>query len=289
MDVTERAPAKLNLYLHVVGRRADGYHIIDSLVVFADIADEIVAAPAAGLSLTVTGPFAGALADEPVQNLAWRAATLLAQRLGRTPDAALTLVKNLPVASGIGGGSSDAAAVLRALTRLWRAPIAKEALQDIAASLGADVPACLAARSVWVGGVGERIETAPALPPVFVVLANPGVALPTAAVFRHRSGPFSGVGRFAPPGDAAAFARLLAERGNDLSAAATAMVPEIDDVLRALGATEGALLARMSGSGATCFALYAEARQADAAAVHLAATRPHWWVKAGALGQSKSR
>jgi 4-diphosphocytidyl-2-C-methyl-D-erythritol kinase len=283
MDVTERAPAKLNLYLHVVGRRADGYHLVDSLVVFADIADEIVAAPAAALSLTVTGPFAGALAGEPARNLVWRAATLLAERLGRAPDAALTLVKNLPVASGIGGGSSDAAAAMRALIRLWRATIAQDALQDIAASLGADVPACLAARSVWVGGVGERIETAPALPPIYVVLANPGAALPTAAVFKRRSGPFSGVGRFAPPGAAAALARLLAERGNDLAAAATAMVPEIDDVLRALGATDGALLARMSGSGATCFALYAEARQAEAAAARLASAEPRWWVKAGSL------
>jgi 4-diphosphocytidyl-2-C-methyl-D-erythritol kinase len=285
MDVTEQAPAKLklNLYLHIVGRRADGFHFVDSLVVFADIADEIVAAPAAGLSLTVTGPFADALAGDQTQNLVWRAATLLARRLGRAPDAALTLVKNLPVASGIGGGSSDAAATLRALIRLWRAPIAEDVLQDIAASLGADVPACLAARSVWVGGIGERIEPAPDLPPVFVVLANPGVALATAEVFRRRTGPFSGVGRFAPPGDAAMLARLLAERGNDLAAAATSIVPEIADVLRALGATEGALLARMSGSGATCFALYAEARQADAAAAHVSTAKPLWWVKAGAL------
>ncbi|HUB94634.1 MAG TPA: 4-(cytidine 5'-diphospho)-2-C-methyl-D-erythritol kinase [Stellaceae bacterium] len=283
MGVTERAPAKLNLYLHVIGRRADNYHLIDSLVAFADIGDELDAAPAAGLSLDITGPFADALAGDSTENLVWRAATLLVGRLGRAPDVALRLVKNLPVASGIGGGSSDAAATLRALVRLWRMPVGEELLNAIAAALGADVPACLAARSVWVGGVGEELEITPPLPPVFLVLANPGIALPTAAVFKRRVGSFSKPGRFVPPADAAALARLLAERGNDLTDAAIGLVPEIGEVMRCLDATDGALLARMSGSGATCFALYADARQAEAAAVRLAADHPRWWVKTGAL------
>jgi 4-diphosphocytidyl-2-C-methyl-D-erythritol kinase len=280
----EAAPAKLNLYLHVLGRRADGYHLLDSLVAFADIADEIRAAPAAALSLAVEGPFAGALGGDPRQNLAWRAAALLAARIGGAPGAALTLVKNLPVASGIGGGSSDAAATLRALAELWQARMAPHELHDLAAALGADVPVCLAPRTAWLGGIGEDVAPAPALPEISVVLAHPGVALPTAAVFARRAGAFSPAARFAaPPRDAAELAALLAARRNDLTAAATVLVPEIATVLAALAATPGALLARMSGSGATCFALYAQSRDAAAAARSLAAAQPHWWVRAGQL------
>jgi 4-diphosphocytidyl-2-C-methyl-D-erythritol kinase len=274
----EPAPAKINLYLHVLGRRADGYHRLDSLVAFADIADEVSAAPAPTLTLDVTGPFAASLGAVP-DNLVWRAALGLAERLGRAPAAALTLVKNLPVSSGIGGGSSDAAAALRALARLWRAP---EQLHALAASLGADVPVCLAPRTSWLGGIGEAVAPAPALPPVAVVLAHPGVALPTAAVFKARAGDYSAAARFdAAPRDAAELATVLAARRNDLADAAIAQVPAIADVLTQLAATQGALLARMSGSGATCFALYAHRAEADAAAQTLAALRPRWWVRAG--------
>ena len=277
----ETAPAKINLYLHVLGRRADGYHRLDSLVAFADIADEVRAVAAPALTLDVTGPFAAAL-GEASDNLVWRAATGLAARLGRAPEAALTLVKNLPVSSGIGGGSSDAAAALRALARLWRAP--KHDLHELAASLGADVPVCLAPRASWLGGIGEDVAPAPALPEIAVVLANPGVALPTAAVFKARAGHFSEAARFAaPPRDAAALAALLAARRNDLTDAAVALVPEIALVLQRLAATSGALLSRMSGSGATCFALYAHRAAAEAAARSLAQEQPRWWVRAGRL------
>jgi 4-diphosphocytidyl-2-C-methyl-D-erythritol kinase len=268
------APAKVNLYLHVVGRRGDGYHLLDSLVAFADIGDRVGAAPAAALTLAVTGPEAAALAGLD-DNLVLRAARLLAPGRG----AALTLDKHLPVAAGIGGGSSDAAAALRALAGLWRVPL--DGLDTL--PLGADVPACLAARPLWVGGVGEILEPAADLPPTAVVLANPRRALPTAAVFRARSGPFGAAGRFAMPRDAAGLAAALRQCRNDLTEAAIALVPEIAAVLDALAALPGALLARMSGSGATCFALFAALDEAEAAAQRLAGERPGWWVKAGRL------
>jgi 4-diphosphocytidyl-2-C-methyl-D-erythritol kinase len=279
------APAKLNLYLHVVGRRPDGYHLLDSLVAFADIGDELLVEPATGLRLTLAGPFAGALAGEAESgNLAWRAATRLAAHAGRSADAALTLIKNLPVASGIGGGSSDAAAALKALCALWRLDLGGTALADLAAGLGADVPVCLAARTAWLGGIGERIEPAPPLPPTSVVLVNPGIGLSTPAVFNARQGPFSQPACFAAmPADAAGLCRLLAECGNDLTAPAVGLVPAIAEVLDALAAAQGALLARMSGSGATCFALFADHDAASAAAARLRAEHADWWVAAGRL------
>jgi 4-diphosphocytidyl-2-C-methyl-D-erythritol kinase len=277
------APAKLNLYLHVVGRRADGYHLLDSLVAFAFPADEVVAEAAPELSLALHGPFAAALADAPRDNLVWRAAERLAAQAGRPAAAALTLIKNLPVASGIGGGSSDAAAALKALAALWRLDPASTNLAAIAATLGADVPVCLDARAAWLGGAGESVEPAAALPAVSALLVNPGIALPTRAVFKLRQGAFSVPARFAMPGDAVGLARLLRARRNDLTAAAVSLVPAISEVLDRLAALEGALLARMSGSGATCFALFAAAEAAAAAATRLRAEEPAWWVASGRL------
>lgn len=284
MPLWWQARAKLNLYLHVLGRRADGYHRLDSLVAFADIADRVAAEPAPLLSLRVEGPFAAALAQGSSDNLVWRAAEALASRLGRAPGAALRLEKNLPVASGIGGGSSDAAATLKALAALWRAPLDERALAEIGAALGADVPVCLAAKPSWLGGAGERVEPAPVLPQAGLVLVNPGIPLPTASVFKARRGPFSAEARFTePPADAAALAALIAERRNDLTAPAIEQVPAIARVLERLAAVEGALIARMSGSGATCFALFANEADARAAAATLRAAEPGWWVAAGRL------
>ncbi|MDB5408602.1 MAG: 4-(cytidine 5-diphospho)-2-C-methyl-D-erythritol kinase [Rhodospirillales bacterium] len=277
------APAKVNLYLHVVGRRADGLHELDSLVAFADIGDVVTASPAADLSFAIDGPFAGSLAGE-ADNLVLRAATSLAAHLGIVPAAALRLTKNLPVASGIGGGSSDAAATLVALSRLWRGDLAPAAMDDLAVALGADVPVCLFARPAWLGGIGEAIAPAPALPETGIVLVNPGIALPTPAVFKARRGAFSAPARFAEaPRDAAALAALLRSRGNDLAPPAIAIVPEIATVLDALEGCDGALLARMSGSGATCFALFATREAAVIAAGSLAAERLGWWVAGGRL------
>ena len=282
--VRRAAPAKLNLYLHVLGRRADGYHLLDSLVAFADVADVLTAREAPGLSLEITGPFAGPLRDDPAENLVARAARALAERAGIEPMAALSLEKNLPVASGIGGGSSDAAAALKALGELWRLDLGERPFQGLAPSLGADVPVCLFGEPAWIGGVGEAVAPAPALPPCWVVLANPGLSLATSAVFKARTGAFSAPARFeTAPADAAALARFLEARRNDLMPAALTLAPDISQVLRALQAETGALIARMSGSGATCFALFAQQAAAQAAAQRLGAAHPRWWVAAGKL------
>jgi 4-diphosphocytidyl-2-C-methyl-D-erythritol kinase len=281
--VTAFAPAKINLYLHVVGWRSDGYHLLDSLVAFADIGDEITAAPADSLSFAVGGPEAAGLAGLGDNNLVLRAAREFAALHEITSRAALCLDKQLPIASGIGGGSSDAAATLRALAQLWDRPLDR-AVTELAASLGADVPACLVGQPVWVGGVGERLEALPSLPSLGIVLANPRRELPTAAVFRARQGDFTA--REQPrirPRDAAALIELLKECGNDLTEAALSLLPDIATVLAGLAALPGAYLARMSGSGATCFALFAERATAERAAVALTRAEPRWWVKAGAL------
>jgi len=282
--VVESAPAKLNLYLHVVGRRTDGYHLLDSLVAFAECGDVLQARPAPALSLSVDGPFAAALAAEP-DNLVLKAARALsgaAPGAGDTANrgAAIALTKNLPVASGIGGGSADAAAALRALRRLWRSAITAPALADIAYELGADVPVCLRGAPTFVGGVGEVIDAAPALPPAGLVLVNPRIPLPTPKVFAARSGPFSAAQRFAvAPRDAAELAALLATRHNDLEAAAVSIVPTISTVLEALAASPGCRLARMSGSGATCFGLYDNAVIAAAAGEWLRRRDARWWIE----------
>jgi 4-diphosphocytidyl-2-C-methyl-D-erythritol kinase len=281
-SVAVLAPAKVNLYLHVLGRRRDGYHLLDSLVVFAGVGDRIEVAPAESLRLRIDGPFAGEVPAGD-DNLVLRAARALADAVGRPAGAAIRLTKSLPVASGIGGGSADAAATLRALVRVWRLDIDGERLRRLALALGADVPMCLRARPAFVGGIGERIEEAPDLPPCALVLVNARAALPTAQVFAHRSGPFSRPGRFTAPGDARAFAAKLAERRNDLTEAAIGLVPAIASVLDALRAMPGVLLARMSGSGGTCFGLCEEEAAAAAGARALARRHPEWWITAASV------
>ncbi len=300
-SIVEAAPAKLNLYLHVTGRRADGYHELDSLVAFAEFGDSIALTPSAarvalrgadlppaGPRLAIAGPFGPALMGEnPANNLVMRAAHALAARLGREADMMIALTKALPVASGIGGGSADAAACLRALARLWGVPPDDPALFAVAAGLGADVPVCVAGRSCYFGGIGDVLAEAPELPETHVVLVNPNVPVPTPAVFkamaatRARSGAgFTAPARFTrKPADAADLATLLLERTNDLTAPALTVAPVIADVLTALERSAGCLLPRLSGSGATCFGLYATAAAAEAAAKAIAATAPGWWVK----------
>jgi 4-diphosphocytidyl-2-C-methyl-D-erythritol kinase len=284
MTLTSFAPAKVNLYLHLIGRRPDGYHLLDSLVAFADLGDRITAEPAAKLSLEITGPEAASLSTLGRDNLVLRAARLLADHTGAARGAALLLEKNLPVAAGIGGGSSDAAAVLRLLAALWQLSIGEEALRGLGARLGADLPACLYGRAAWLGGAGEQIDPAPDLPEAGILLANPRQQLPTAAVFAARTGPFYEAGRFAPmPRDAAGLAQALTARRNDLTDAAIGLVPEIGTVLGRLARLPGALLARMSGSGATCFALFPDRSAAREARAALAAAEPQWWCAAGGL------
>ena len=302
----EFAPAKINLYLHITGRQGDGYHLLDSLAVFPDIGDRVIARPAPTLSLELAGPFAGDLGAGE-DNLVLAAARALAASGGGVPGvvpggvpegvpgAALRLEKNLPVASGIGGGSADAAATLRLLARLWareggareRGARERADLPAIAARLGADVPVCLGARAARMSGIGIDLAPPPRLPEAGIVLANPGIALPTRDVFAARGGAFS-----APPAlpagweDAAAMAADLAALGNDLEAPAIALRPQIGTVLAALRALPGVLLARMSGSGATCFAVFATAEAALAASRRLPR---EWWVKAGVLPATGSR
>lgn len=283
--VVEDAPAKINLHLHLTGRRDDGYHLLDSLVVFAPFGDRLRVRPARTLSLAIDGPFAGALAGEdPDSNLVLRAARSLAAASGIGTGAALALGKNLPVASGIGGGSSDAAAALRALARLWR--IDPRLADRLALDLGADVPVCLRARPTRMQGIGEILTEAPPLPPLHLVLVNPGVPVSTGAVFRAAREAGFRPPAVLPPGweDATALAATLAGLSNDLEAPAIALAPAIAAVLEALRATPGCLLARMSGSGATCFGLYATAPEAHAAAAALSprARSERWWIGADA-------
>jgi 4-diphosphocytidyl-2-C-methyl-D-erythritol kinase len=271
---SEDAPAKVNLYLRITGLRADGYHTLDSLVVFAGAHDRVMALGAEELSLRVTGPEAGALAGEG-DNLVLRAARALAEATGTTRGAALTLEKHLPVASGIGGGSADAAAALRALDALWDTRMGAGALRGIAASLGADVPVCIASRPVRMKGIGEVLAEAPALPAFGLVLATPRIALPTPSVFRARRGDFSPpAGTPAPLRDATALAAWLRPLGNDLQDAAIALCPAVQDVLAAIAAQPGCLLARMSGSGATCFGVFPTGLAAEEAAAALPSA---WW------------
>ena len=274
VDVTavhvELAPAKINLTLHVTGQRADGYHLLDSLVVFADVGDRLTLRLAEAPDLTVTGPMAAGVPLGP-DNLVLRAARVMGV------DLEIGLEKHLPSAAGIGGGSSDAAAVLRGTVALVPG-LALPA--DRGLSLGADVPVCLMARAARMRGIGEDVAPVEGLPELHGVLVNPGVAVSTAVIFRSLARKDNAAMPDVLPGwrDAADLAAWLAGQRNDMQAAAVAAAPVVGQVIAAIGATAGCLLARMSGSGATCFGLYADADAAARAADALA--RPGWWVRA---------
>jgi 4-diphosphocytidyl-2-C-methyl-D-erythritol kinase len=292
--LAERAPAKVNLSLHVLGRRADGYHELQSLVVFAAVGDGLTLVPAPGpaLSLEVTGPFA-AKAGASADNLVLTAATRLSAAIDGLALGHFTLDKALPVAAGIGGGSSDAAAALRLIARANGLAPDDPRLLAVAQATGADVPVCLDPRPRVMRGIGEKLSAPLALPPLPAVLVNPGVAVATAAVFGRlaltpgtrmaEAGPAQEAQLAGTPSPDAVLAALAATR-NDLEPAAMAVAPEIATVLAALRAARGCRLARMSGSGATCFALFDAAADAEAAAQALRAAQPGWWVAATTLG-----
>lgn len=273
----EHAPAKINLALHVTGRRADGYHLLESLAVFTEFGDRVVIAPAAEDGFAVTGPFAG---NVPLDagNLVIRARDALRQAnpAFATP-VCITLEKNLPIASGIGGGSSDAAAVLRALARHWRT---NTDLSALGAKLGADIPMCLAAHPLIARGIGEIIEPVADFPALPLVLVNPGIAVSTPEVFRALAN------RENPPLpplpsrlDLPSIVDWLRATRNDLEAPAKALAPVIGEALDALDRA-GGVFARMSGSGATCFGLFETTSQADAAAKAIRQAQPGWFVAA---------
>lgn len=276
------APAKINLFLHVGPRRADGYHALQSLVCFAAAGDVLSFASADTLSLSIDGPFAAGLQGEG-DNLILRAARALAAQTGIVKGAAIALTKNLPVASGIGGGSADAAAALRGLVKLWDVQISDDDLHTVALSLGSDVPVCVASRPAMMAGRGERVTPVAALPLLPMVLVNPGVAVSTGEVFRRLARTAEDVLPPLPPypecGDAAALLGFLAQTCNDMEPAARAIAPVIGEVLSALTAS-GAMLARMCGSGATCYGLFESDAAAQAVARTIRDAHPSWWVVA---------
>ena len=278
---TRRAPAKLNLYLHVLGQRPDGYHLLDSLVIFADVGDVVRVESAAALALEITGPFADDLAaTDPENNLVLRAARSLASHGGIQPTAAITLEKNLPVAGGIGGGSSDAAATLHALNARWGLNMPDDELAALGLEIGADVPACLAAQTLYMAGAGEQIQLAPSIPPVALVLVGPNAPLSTPDVFNAFNAKWSEPGQLGPTDTTEDFVQELASRRNDLQAPAIALQPAIGQVLESLGGEHGCLLARMSGSGSVCFGIFGSFNAAEIAAASIARQQPEWWVVA---------
>jgi 4-diphosphocytidyl-2-C-methyl-D-erythritol kinase len=279
--IVEIANAKINLSLRVLGKGDDGYHQLESLVVFARIADTVTCEDADELSLDITGPFAAGLTSEE-DNLVLQAGRVFSAALGRDPTIAFTLEKNLPVASGIGGGSADAAAAMRACMRLWDDP--PGSIDGLALQLGADVPVCLQKHPSFMTGIGENIRRVPRLPEMHAVLVNPGIAISTADVFKRlNAGPVCEPQRLPVLGGVETMDRLvgwLETNGNDLEAPAIELAPVIGEVLQQLRESSGCRVARMSGSGATCFALYENPFDAAEAAAVLAKAQPAWWVQA---------
>jgi 4-diphosphocytidyl-2-C-methyl-D-erythritol kinase len=282
------APAKVNLTLHVLGRRSDGYHELESLVVFADVGDHLTFVPGATLDLALRGPTAD-VSGPAGDNLVVKAARLLAERVDNLRLGRFTLDKHLPVAAGLGGGSSDAAAALRLLVLENGLALGDPRVVDAARATGADVPVCLDPRPRMMRGVGEILSAPVALPKLPAVLVNPGVAVATAGVFKALAAP--PLAPAAKPDDAiAADADItgiiwaVAARRNDLEAPAISLQPVLADVLFALRAFSACRLARMSGSGATCFGLFNSASDAQAAASSLKALQPGWWVQATVFG-----
>lgn len=275
---TEIARAKINLFLHVRGVRAEGYHTLESFAVFPSVGDHLEAEPAGALSLAIDGPFGGALSSG-ADNLVIGAANALAARLDGAQGAALRLVKSLPIASGIGGGSADAAAALRLLSRLWGG---EADLDEIAFSLGADAPVCLAQAPAMMGGVGERLAPAPAFPKFWLVLANPLTPLSTGQVFSALERKENPAGPRAPLAfrDLDHLVSWLAVQRNDLEAPARGLRPVIGRVLSAFVWDKTCLLARMSGSGATCFGIFKTEVDALRAADRLRGAEPGWWIAA---------
>jgi len=282
--IEELAPAKLNLFLHIIAKRLDDYHEIQSLAVFPNLQDRVEVSLGKRLTLKIVGPFADQLKSESAtaDNLVIRAARALQESLGETPGAKITLHKNLPIASGIGGGSADAAATLKALMGLWGMTPDLTTVKKIARSLGADVPVCLSSRPSLMGGIGTRIELPPPLPQLAFVLVNSGSQVSTEEVYRRlnwkqavRKGPVTVPYEFEETADLINF---LKKCRNDLQGPALDIAPEIGKVLSVLSSQRGCRLTRMSGSGATCFGVFANMRSAEKAKQIIAEAYPKWWV-----------
>lgn len=281
-EVSILAKAKINLDLLITGKREDGYHLLDSLVVFADYGDEIILSPADELTLEVCGPFSKSLkADD--NNLALKAARMMKEHFSYAGGAKITLIKKLPVSSGIGGGSADAAATIRGMMEIMNIEGHTSELESMALSLGADVPVCLQSQNIRMRGIGERFEPFDFDSPLHLLLVNPGVSVSTAEIFQKRSArkaPFS-QDRALPEKvkNLSQIVEILSESANDLEQEACLAAPEIKTVLTALKSNENCLLARMSGSGATCFGLYEKRAEAEAIGHALQQAHPQWWVQ----------
>lgn len=282
--IVENAWAKINLTLHVTGKRDDGYHVLDSLVVFAISSDEIRVSAAAELSLAIEGPMARSLCQNDENNLVLQAARVLAdfaaQKKHSVSGANIVLKKCLPVAAGIGGGSADAAATLRALNDLWSLNLDQAELEAIGATLGADVPVCIGERSKRIRGIGTKLEIIPRLPMFHLVMVNPNVAVSTPAIFNALENPNNTPMESLPTGlKTDDWLSWLQTTRNDLCAPAVSLHPIIADVMSALESA-GARFVRMSGSGATCFGIFDSCDQAQSAAISIFNAHPNWWVDA---------
>lgn len=287
--LAERAPAKINLTLRVVGRRADGYHNLESLVAFAEVADRLTLQPGGEPALEILGPFAAA-AGPAAENLVLKACEALRGRAAGMKAGRFTLEKNIPVAAGLGGGSSDAAAALRLLARANDLELSDRRLAAAAGATGADVPVCLNPRTRVMRGVGDELSGPLDLAPLSALLVNPGVALATRDVFaKFSAGHASQKPLGDTPGNHGAAIAFLASHDNDLTPAAIACQPAVAVVIERLHAVPGVRLVRMSGSGPTCFALFNSAGEAAAAAWLLQAERKDWWVCPTMLGLPERR
>lgn len=276
-SVTVNAPAKINLFLHITGKRADGYHLLESLVVFADYGDIVNVEPADKISLKIVGRYADTLAGFSLENnLVWKAAITLQKYLPESLGAKITLTKNLPIASGIGGGSADAAATIKALAQLWKLDISDKKLAEIALDLGSDVPVCLYGKSAMMGGVGEKILPVTLQGKACIVLINPNIPLATAEVFaayKFIAPNANGQKKF----DASFGWHDIIKYKNDLEPAAILKLPIIGEILASLRNTQDCFLARMSGSGATCLGLYDDELSAQNAMSELQKAYPQSW------------
>ena len=276
--VSIHAPAKINLYLHVTGRRIDGYHELDSLVGFTAHGDVIQVRQQEELYFQINGPFGNTLQVND-DNLIVRATRALARETGYQGGAHITLKKNLPVSSGIGGGSADAAATLKALNVLWETGLADGALAAIGSRLGADIPVCILSKGAQMSGIGERVSKVESLPPLGVLLINPGIPISTLKVFQMHRGNFSRRVDFQTIGDVEAFYEFLARQKNDLQDLAIEIAPVIQEVLDMLSAELGCRLVRLSGSGATCFGLFDNEALAKVSGRAISGSYPNWWVQ----------
>jgi 4-diphosphocytidyl-2-C-methyl-D-erythritol kinase len=281
--LSERAFAKINLTLRVLGRRTDGYHELESLVAFADVADALTFVPGPADGLEIFGPFAGK-SGPAGDNLVLKSLVELRRRIAGLKGGRFRLEKNLPVAAGIGGGSADAAAALRLLAKANGIALDDSRLMAAAQAVGADVPVCMDSRPRIMRGIGEVLSEPLHLAPIPAVLVNPGVALVTREVFGKFRGARAGPGLAGVPTKAGALIDLLRQQDNDLTDAATACAPVVGDVLAALRGAPGSVLVRMSGSGATCFALFGSRVEAETAAQRVRREHAAWWVQPATIG-----